>query len=662
MLTCLLWLIPPAAQAQAPAPVTGLSLTHLAAEAQPTGQVQVSALVSVVDENGQPVLGLTAADFSVSENNQPVPPDQLTLAGADDPLSIALLLDTSAAMGKPGSTGVRAIDAAKDAAIAFVESLKDGDQIAVYEFAGQAQARQPFTYDHNLAIDQGLLPLNAGNAPAACFTDALRQVVAELAAMPPEPRLIVAVTGQPENPANSGCPGASIDAVLDTAAEADAIIPIFTAAFGRNFNEVELARLGQRSGGRTVLTPDSTNLADILAGVSLQLRQQYRLSYSTRAAPGPARITVLENGSQQSGRGPVMIPAAIEPTPTPLPQFTISLSVEQAPAGALAVAVEIPPDVTITQTELFVNNAPIERRAAPPFDRFTLDINAIGSGKHAVRVEATADTGITASAEVELSLALPPTPPPSPTPPTTAEAVPPAAQGSSFFESMPLLTIVLALAGLLFMVVLLGLIAYFLFFRKKKPSAPAPMAPLPAAPPMVALSPGLARASPMVTLMDAGEPPPARPAAAKTAPALAGSARLVAVAGQPLLSQTEFELGQRPETRIGRNTAKDTANNIAIQDLEVSRAHAKIVFKNQQYFIEDLNSSTGTRINGQALIPGRPVALMPGAEIMVGPRVTFRLEVSASAPAKSDETLIDVDVNDMRNKYEGQDPRRTLYD
>jgi hypothetical protein len=53
---------------------------------------------------------------------------------------------------------------------------------------------------------------------------------------------------------------------------------------------------------------------------------------------------------------------------------------------------------------------------------------------------------------------------------------------------------------------------------------------------------------------------------------------------------------------------------------------------------------------------------MPGAEIMVGPRVTFRLEVSASAPAKSDETLIDVDVNDMRNKYEGQDPRRTLYD
>ena len=54
-------------------------------------------------------------------------------------------------------------------------------------------------------------------------------------------------------------------------------------------------------------------------------------------------------------------------------------------------------------------------------------------------------------------------------------------------------------------------------------------------------------------------------------------------------------------------------------DAKVSRKHARIIFRNNVYMIEDLGSTNGTFINrGRRLLPGSPQVLSEGDEIIVG--------------------------------------------
>ncbi len=90
---------------------------------------------------------------------------------------------------------------------------------------------------------------------------------------------------------------------------------------------------------------------------------------------------------------------------------------------------------------------------------------------------------------------------------------------------------------------------------------------------------------------------------------------------------------EKPEIFIGR----DLANDIVINDPEVSRRHARLSNQGNQYIIEDLGSTNGTSVNGQRLTG--PYMLRPGEQITFGERVNLVVEaipVSAEAvPASS---------------------------
>lgn len=63
-------------------------------------------------------------------------------------------------------------------------------------------------------------------------------------------------------------------------------------------------------------------------------------------------------------------------------------------------------------------------------------------------------------------------------------------------------------------------------------------------------------------------------------------------------------------------------------EAKISRRHARIIFKDGKYLIEDLGSTNGTYINrGRRLIPGSPHILKPGDEIIVG-KTFLRFNVS----------------------------------
>ena len=86
---------------------------------------------------------------------------------------------------------------------------------------------------------------------------------------------------------------------------------------------------------------------------------------------------------------------------------------------------------------------------------------------------------------------------------------------------------------------------------------------------------------------------------------------------------TEFNLSAE-ESYIGRWDADngifpDVDLDAHDPDAKVSRRHARIIFRNGTYMIEDLGSTNGTFINrGRRLLPGNPQLLNEGDEIIVG--------------------------------------------
>ena len=88
-------------------------------------------------------------------------------------------------------------------------------------------------------------------------------------------------------------------------------------------------------------------------------------------------------------------------------------------------------------------------------------------------------------------------------------------------------------------------------------------------------------------------------------------------------SDTEFPLSSE-ESYIGRWDADngifpDVDLDAHDPDAMVSRRHARIIYRNGTYVIEDLGSTNGTFVNrGRRLLPGHPQVLSEGDEIIVG--------------------------------------------
>src|SRR5512138_2939195 len=69
---------------------------------------------------------------------------------------------------------------------------------------------------------------------------------------------------------------------------------------------------------------------------------------------------------------------------------------------------------------------------------------------------------------------------------------------------------------------------------------------------------------------------------------------------------------------------RDSANEIVINDAEVSRKHARLTFQGGKYVLEDLGSTNGTFVNGQRL--AGPRVLKPGEVVSFGEQIVLVFE------------------------------------
>ncbi|GAB4544731.1 MAG: hypothetical protein Fur002_18190 [Anaerolineales bacterium] len=75
---------------------------------------------------------------------------------------------------------------------------------------------------------------------------------------------------------------------------------------------------------------------------------------------------------------------------------------------------------------------------------------------------------------------------------------------------------------------------------------------------------------------------------------------------------------------------RDAVNEIAINDAEVSRKHARLMFQGGKYVIEDLGSTNGTFVNGQRLVA--QAVLKPGDVVSLGEQIVLMYDAINNDP------------------------------
>jgi hypothetical protein len=103
--------------------------------------------------------------------------------------------------------------------------------------------------------------------------------------------------------------------------------------------------------------------------------------------------------------------------------------------------------------------------------------------------------------------------------------------------------------------------------------------------------------------------------------------------------QSQFQLIMRSGTTPGAaftlegdqlTIGRDSANEIVINDAEVSRRHARLTFQGGKYVLEDLGSTNGTFVNGQRL--AGPRVLKPGEVVSFGEQIVLIFEATTFDP------------------------------
>ena len=233
---------------------------------------------------GNPVKNADVEDFTLTEDGQSAAIASLGLAD-DEPIHVALLLDTS------GSMVGEKIDAARKAAASFISRLQGGDQVAVLTFNTTTTHQIDFTSDQT-AAERVVDLIQAVPNTGTCLYDAVYQTVQMTAETPAGRRALILLTDGVDEYDKKPCSHYSLDDVIALASDGNTRVPIHTIGLGANVDSQSLDRLARETSGRSYYAPSSTQLDALFGLLTDQLRSQYVLHYFSSAAAGEHTLTL----------------------------------------------------------------------------------------------------------------------------------------------------------------------------------------------------------------------------------------------------------------------------------------------------------------------------------------------------------------------------------
>jgi len=236
----------------------------------------VSLNVTVTDGSSKYVTDLNEDEFEVYEDGSK---QKLTFfSKTQQPISLALLLDTSASMDERMAI-------AQEAAIGFARQMHKDDQAEVIDFDSQVRVLAPFTND--AAALEKAIRLTAPNGSTSLYNAiyiSLKELKKVKAAATSEIRRQAIVVLSDGDDTSSLI---EFDEVLDLAKRSETAIYAIGLRQGeigrREFKEAEfvLKQLAQETGGRAYFPTDARELPKIYQAIWDELSSQYSIAYSS---------------------------------------------------------------------------------------------------------------------------------------------------------------------------------------------------------------------------------------------------------------------------------------------------------------------------------------------------------------------------------------------
>lgn len=569
----------------------------------------IRTYVVVEDSHGNPLTGLDASNFALYEEGVQV--EGLTVEPVEQPMLLGVVID-SAISFETREGGARRVEHAKSATIELIapESgrLQLHDQVAIFAFEeGVPFQLLDFTYDHNLAIDQGVAAVDTtGNQYTALF-DIAEQAIDAMARVPGTMRRVLLIFSDGQDYVST----TEFHRLVQRAQEDHLVI--FTIGMGTNLDvdqeySVHLRLLADDTGGRYMwYRPGRRGEDEELAAFLDHLvahRSLYILSYQTEQYEGePALRVVVQSGGRSAEDS-----ASFTPPPMPPLLKIDNLESGEVIQGTFTVRpVIFRNQRDIARVEYRVDDELEHTALGSPFT-FEWDTTRWATSSTtptAVSLVVTAyDIGkYSAEQRLTVGLILPP-PPPTPVPPA------PVSVGGT---NTPLLVVastslVVSLGAVVFLVVTV---------RRGGWSAVR----------------GWAEEAARRTRVWAKE----------TRRRLMGQPIPVEAALGTLIIESEVMHGkllQIKESGMFLGREEQQADLVFDWDDFVSRKHAKISLEDGQFYVWDLGSANGTWVNEQRVPRSRSggtdiaeaVRLNDGSVLRLGPNLRLRFRAGVAAP------------------------------
>jgi Ca-activated chloride channel homolog len=230
--------------------------------------------VTVTDAAGQYARGLTAKDFALFDDDAPQTIN--SFSAEESPFAAAILIDMSGSMEyKFGQV--------RGAAAAFIDHIRDNDQVAVYGFNNKVRQVQDFTNLRDIA--DAIWDTRAEDRTR--LYDCMDEALAALAARSEKRRAILLISDGWDNMSSK----ATFDSVMKRALAAGVVVYTIDLiddntmtgstqeALMLRHGRGELKEFAAQTGARYVHTPQGTDLEEAFTNIVDELRNQYTLTF-----------------------------------------------------------------------------------------------------------------------------------------------------------------------------------------------------------------------------------------------------------------------------------------------------------------------------------------------------------------------------------------------
>jgi tight adherence protein B len=209
--------------------------------------------------------------FIIKENNQEIRDFTVkTIGETDEPIATVLVIDTSGSMkGDP-------ISSAKNAAVSFIDNMRDTDKVAIVGFADTVTEYCTFTSDKTILKKS--IEVITSEGETSLFDGIIKglSIFNNIDSMKYQYMLVL-------SDGTDTVSTATLDDVVALMPSSNVII-YSIALLSNEFNPSDLETIAKSANGALLTTADPQQLTNLYGDISKKMRNQYKITFKSNAA------------------------------------------------------------------------------------------------------------------------------------------------------------------------------------------------------------------------------------------------------------------------------------------------------------------------------------------------------------------------------------------